>query len=337
MTDMQGKEVNMGRFVCAATPGNADVLEVRDRSTPTPGAGEIVVSQTKMGLNFLDVYQTSGVYPFPENDVFVPGNEAAGRVIAVGEGVSDLSEGDRVGYPMHVGAFAEERAIPANRVVKLPDDISDDMAAASLLKGMTVEYLLNQSVPLQAGDTVLFHAAAGGVGLLAGQWMNAMGVTAIGTAGTAEKVELAKQAGYAHVINYTDEDFVDAVMEITDGKGVRAVYDSVGKDTYPGSLKVIKNLGHFISFGQSSGLASDFKLGDLAANGSLYAQRPTLATYIATEEQLAASAKNLFSMLRSEKIKVAINQRFNLGQTADAFRALTARKTTGVTLIETGL
>ena len=177
MTDIQGKEVNMGRFVCAETPGNADVLEVRDRSTPTPGAGEIVVSQTKMGLNFLDIYQTSGVYPFPENDVFVPGNEAAGHVIAVGEGVLDLSEGDRVGYPMHVGAFAEERAIPANRVVKLPDDISDDMAAASLLKGMTVEYLLNQSVPLQAGDTVLFHAAAGGVGLLAGQWMNAIGHT----------------------------------------------------------------------------------------------------------------------------------------------------------------
>ena len=206
MTDMQGKEAKMGRFVCAATPGNADVLEVRDRSTPTPGPDEIVVSQTKMGLNFLDVYQTSGVYPFPENDVFVPGNEGAGRVIAVGEGVSDLSEGDRVGYPMHVGAFAEERTIPANRVVKLPDDISDDMAAASLLKGMTVEYLLNQSVSLQAGDTVLFHAAAGGVGLLAGQWMNAMGVIAIGPAGTDEKVELAKQAGYAHVINYTDED-----------------------------------------------------------------------------------------------------------------------------------
>ena len=327
----------MGKFICAQTPGNADVLELRQRPTPVPQAGEIILSQTKMGLNFLDIYQTSGVYPFPENDVFVPGNEAAGCVIAVGEGVSDLSEGDRVGYPMHVGAFAEERTIPANRVVKLPDDISDDMAAASLLKGMTVEYLLNQSVPLQAGDTVLFHAAAGGVGLLAGQWMNAMGVTAIGTAGTAEKVELAKQAGYAHVINYTDEDFVDVVMEITDGKGVRAVYDSVGKDTYPGSLKVIKNLGHFISFGQSSGLASDFKLGDLAANGSLYAQRPTLATYIATEKQLAASAKNLFSMLRAEKIKVSINQRFNLNQTADAFRALTARKTTGVTLIETGL
>ena len=327
----------MGRFVCAQTPGNADVLQVRDRPTPTPGAGEIVISQTKIGLNFLDIYQTSGLYPFPENDVFVPGNEAAGRIIAVGEGVSHLSEGDRVGYPMHVGAFAEERVIPANRVVKLPDDVSDDMAAASMLKGMTVEYLLNQSVPLQAGDTVLFHAAAGGVGLLAGQWMKAMGVEAIGTAGSPEKVELAKQAGYAHVINYTDTDFVEAVMDITGGRGVRAVYDPVGKDTYPGSLKVIQNCGHFISFGQSSGLATDFKLGDLAANGSLYAQRPTLATYIATADQLAASAENLFAMLQSGKISVSVNQRFDLAQAADAFRALTGRKTTGVTLLETGL
>ncbi|EHI48496.1 Zn-dependent oxidoreductase, NADPH:quinone reductase [SAR116 cluster alpha proteobacterium HIMB100] len=327
----------MGRFVCAETPGNADVLQLRDRPTPTPGAGEIVISQTKIGLNFLDVYQTSGLYPFPENDVFVPGNEAAGRIISVGEGVSHLSVGDRVGYPMHVGAFAEERVIPADRVVKLPDDISDDMAAASMLKGMTVEYLLNQSVPLQSGDTVLFHAAAGGVGLLAGQWMKAMGVEAIGTAGSPEKVEMAKQAGYAHVINYTDTDFVDAVMDITSGKGVRAVYDSVGKDTYPGSLKVIQNCGYFISFGQSSGLATDFKLGDLAANGSLYAQRPTLATYIATADQLAESADNLFEMLRSGKVSVSVNQRFDLAEAADAFRALTGRKTTGVTLLETGL
>ena len=327
----------MGRFVCAETPGNADVLQVRDRPTPRPGAGEIVIAQTKIGLNFLDIYQTSGLYPFPENDVFVPGNEAAGRVIAVGEGVGHLAEGDRVGYPMCVGAFAEERVIPAHRVVKLPDDISDDMAAASMLKGMTVEYLVNRSVPLQAGDTVLFHAAAGGVGLLAGQWMKAMGVTAIGTAGSAQKVELAKQAGYAHVINYTDTDFVEAVMDITDGKGVRAAYDSVGKDTYPGSLKVIQDCGYFISFGQSSGLATEFKLGDLAANGSLYAQRPTLATYIASEDQLAASAKNLFAMLQSGKIAVSVNQRFDLAEAADAFRALTGRQTTGVTLLETGL
>ncbi len=177
----------MGRFICAETSGNADVLELRDRPTPNPGAGQVVVSQTKMGLNFLDVYQTSGVYPFPEDDVFVPGNEGVGRVLAVGEGVTGFAEGDRVGYPMVVGAFAEERVIAADRLVHLPDDISDDMAAAAMLKGMTVEYLLTRSVPLQAGDTVLFHAAAGGVGLLAGQWLKAIGVQAIGTAGSAEK------------------------------------------------------------------------------------------------------------------------------------------------------
>lgn len=327
----------MGKFICAETPGDADVLQIRDRPTPTPGPGELVLAQTKIGLNFLDVYQTSGLYPFPENDVFIPGNEAVGRVIAMGEGVSGFSQGDRVGYPMCVGAFVEERTIPANRVVKLPDDISDEIAAASMLKGMTVEYLLNQSVALQEGDTVLFHAAAGGVGLLAGQWMKAMGVKAIGTAGSPEKVECAKQAGYAHVINYTDTDFVEAVMEITNGEGVRAVYDSVGKDTYPGSLKVIRNCGHFISFGQSSGLATDFKLGDLAANGSLYAQRPSLATYIASTDQLNSSAAKLFAMLQSGKLKVSVNQRFDLAEAAEAFRALTSRKTTGTTLLETGL
>lgn len=327
----------MGRFICAETPGNADVLQLRDRPTPTPSAGQVVVAQTKMGLNFLDVYQTSGVYPFPENDVFVPGNEGVGRILAVGEGVSAFKEGDRVGYPMVVGAFAEERVIAADRLVALPDDITDDMAAASMLKGMTVEYLVTRSVPLQAGDKVLFHAAAGGVGLLAGQWLKAIGVEAIGTAGSAEKCALAKQAGYAHVINYAQDNFVDAVMDITGGKGVRAVYDSVGKDTYPGSLKVLENCGHFIAFGQSSGMASDFKLGDLAANGSLYAQRPTLATYIATHAQLSQTAKNLFSMLSSGKLKVSVNQHFDLAETADAFRALTGRKTTGVTLIETGL
>jgi NADPH2:quinone reductase len=286
-----------------------------------------------MGLNFLDVYQTSGLYPFPENDVFVPGNEGVGVVLAVGAGVTAFAEGDRVGYPMHVGAFAEERAIAADRVVKLPDSISDDMAAASMLKGMTVEYLLTRSAQPQAGDKVLFHAAAGGVGLLAGQWMKALGIEAIGTAGSAEKVALAKQAGYAHVINYTEDDFVQQVMDITNGAGVSVVYDSVGKDTYPGSLKCLQTFGKFISFGQSSGLA-DFKLGDLAANGSLYAQRPTLASYIATAEQLAEMSKNLFAMLESGKLSVSINQRFNLSDTADAFRALTSRQTKGVTLID---
>ncbi len=323
----------MGKFICAATPGNADVLEVRDRPTPNAGQGQIVIRQTKMGLNFLDVYQTSGLYPFPENDVFVPGNEGVGVVLAVGAGVTAFAEGDRVGYPMHVGAFAEERAIAADRVVKLPDSISDDMAAASMLKGMTVEYLLTRSAQPQAGDKVLFHAAAGGVGLLAGQWMKALGIEAIGTAGSAEKVALAKQAGYAHVINYTEDDFVQQVMDITNGAGVSVVYDSVGKDTYPGSLKCLQTFGKFISFGQSSGLA-DFKLGDLAANGSLYAQRPTLASYIATAEQLAEMSQNLFAMLESGKLFVSINQRFNLSDTADAFRALTSRQTKGVTLID---
>lgn len=323
----------MGKFICAATPGNADVLEVRDRPTPNAEQGQIVIRQTKMGLNFLDVYQTSGLYPFPENDVFVPGNEGVGVVLDVGAGVTAFAEGDRVGYPMHVGAFAEERAIAADRVVKLPDSISDDMAAASMLKGMTVEYLLTRSAQPQAGDKVLFHAAAGGVGLLAGQWMKALGIEAIGTAGSAEKVALAKQAGYAHVINYTEDDFVQQVMDITNGAGVSVVYDSVGKDTYPGSLKCLQTFGKFISFGQSSGLA-DFKLGDLAANGSLYAQRPTLASYIATAEQLAEMSQNLFAMLESGKLSVSINQRFNLSDTADAFRALTSRQTKGVTLID---
>ena len=327
----------MGRFICAETPGNADVLELRDRPTPSPAAGQVTVSQTKMGLNFLDVYQTSGVYPFPENDVFVPGNEGVGKVSAVGEGVTAFKEGDRVGYPMVVGAFAEERVIAADRLVQLPDDVSDDMAAATMLKGMTVEYLLTRSVPLQAGDTVLFHAAAGGVGLLAGQWLKAIGVTSIGTAGSKEKCALASEAGYDHVINYSTDDFVGAVKDITGGKGVRAVYDSVGKDTYPGSLQVLQNCGHFIAFGQSSGLITDFKLGDLAANGSLYAQRPTLATYIASNAQLAEMAQNLFTMLSAGKIKASVNQRYDLADTAEAFRALTGRKTTGVTLIETGL
>ena len=323
----------MGKFICAQTPGNADVLELRQRPTPVPQAGEIILSQTKMGLNFLDIYQTSGVYPFPENDVFVPGNEGVGTVIAIGEGVEGIAVGDRVGYPMHVGAFAEERAIPYQRVVKLPDSISDDMAAASMLKGMTVAYLLTHSFAVKPGDRVLFHAAAGGVGLLAGQWLSALGVEAIGTAGSAEKVTLAKQAGYAHVINYTEDNFADAVMDITQGKGVQVVYDSVGKDTMAGSLKVLEDFGHLISFGQSSGLP-DFKLGDLAANGSLYAQRPTLASYIARKEQLDSMATSLFDMLEAGKLQISIHQRFALADTADAFRALTSRQTKGVSLIE---
>ena len=298
----------MARFVCAEKPGNADVLQVRNRPTPTPGPGEVLIEQTAIGLNFIDIYQTSGIYPFPENELFVPGNEAAGRVMACGEGVTGFAEGDRVGYPMVVGAYAEERIIPAAKLVRLPDNVSDEVAAASMLKGMTVEYLVNRSAHLSEGDVVLFHAAAGGVGLIAGQWLKHKGVTVIGTAGSAEKVTLAKQAGYDHVINYSEENFVDAVMDYTNGTGVKVVYDSVGKDTYPHSLKVLQNYGLLVSFGQSSGLASDFKISDLAPHGSLYLQRPTLGTYIATAERLADVSANLFDMLANDHLSISINQ-----------------------------
>ena len=326
----------MARFVCAEKPGNADVLQVRNRPTPTPGPGEVLIEQTAIGLNFIDIYQTSGIYPFPENELFVPGNEAAGRVIAFGEGVTGFAEGDRVGYPMVVGAYAEERIIPAAKLVRLPDNVSDEVAAASMLKGMTVEYLVNRSAHLSEGDVVLFHAAAGGVGLIAGQWLKHKGVTVIGTAGSAEKVTLAKQAGYDHVINYSEENFVDAVMDYTNGTGVKVVYDSVGKDTYPHSLKVLQNYGLLVSFGQSSGLASDFKISDLAPHGSLYLQRPTLGTYIATAERLADVSANLFDMLANDHLSISINQRYDLADAAAAFEALTSRKTTGATIFTTG-
>ena len=326
----------MARFVCAEKPGNADVLQVRDRPTPTPGPGEVLIEQTAIGLNFIDIYQTSGIYPFPENELFVPGNEAAGRIMACGEGVTGFAEGDRVGYPMVVGAYAEERIIPAAKLVRLPDNVSDEVAAASMLKGMTVEYLVNRSAHLSEGDVVLFHAAAGGVGLIAGQWLKHKGVTVIGTAGSAEKVILAKQAGYDHVINYSEENFVDAVMDYTNGTGVKVVYDSVGKDTYPHSLKVLQNYGLLVSFGQSSGLASDFKISDLAPHGSLYLQRPTLGTYIATAERLADVSANLFDMLANDHLSISINQRYDLADAAAAFEALTSRKTTGATIFTTG-
>jgi NADPH2:quinone reductase len=326
----------MARFVCAEKPGNADVLQVRNRPTPTPGPGEVLIEQTAIGLNFIDIYQTSGIYPFPENELFVPGNEAAGRVMACGEGVTGFAEGDRVGYPMVVGAYAEERIIPAAKLVRLPDNVSDEVAAASMLKGMTVEYLVNRSAHLSEGDVVLFHAAAGGVGLIAGQWLKHKGVTVIGTAGSAEKVILAKQAGYDHVINYSEENFVDAVMDYTNGTGVKVVYDSVGKDTYPHSLKVLQNYGLLVSFGQSSGLASDFKISDLAPHGSLYLQRPTLGTYIATAERLADVSANLFDMLANDHLSISINQRYDLADAAAAFEALTSRKTTGATIFTTG-
>ena len=326
----------MAYAYCADKPGGVEVLEWRDIPTPAPSSGEVLIEQTKVGLNFIDVYMTSGIYPFPESGPQIPGGEAAGRIIAVGDGVEGFKIGDRVAYTTPNGAYREERVMPASKIVHLPDNVDDDVAAAMMLKGMTVEYLLNRSFKVEAGTKVLFHAAAGGVGLIAGQWLKSMGVEAIGTVGSDDKVGLAKAAGYAHVINYSDTNFVDAVEEITDGKGVDVVYDSVGQDTYPHSLKCLRPFGLFVSFGQSSGVIKNFMMGDLAGGGSLYAQRPTLFSYISTPEDLAEVAGKMFEKIANGDISVNINQRYALKDVPQAFDDLTSRRTTGATVFDTG-
>ena len=326
----------MGFAYCADKPGGVEVLQWRDLPTPAPQSGEVVVEQTAVGLNFIDVYMTSGLYPFPETGPQIPGGEAAGRIMAIGPDVSGFQIGDRVAYTTPNGAYREERVMPANRLVKLPDEVGDDIAAAMMLKGMTVEYLLNRSFPVKAGSKVLFHAAAGGVGLIAGQWLKHLGAEAIGTVGSAEKAELAKAAGYSHVINYNEVDFAEAVSDITQGEGVDVVYDSVGNSTYHGSLQSLKTFGYFISFGQSSGVIDNFNTGDLAKNGSLYAQRPTLFNYIATSEMLAEVSGNMLKMIADGHINVNINQRYQLKDVPKAFEALTSRQTSGATIFTTG-
>lgn len=326
----------MGFAYCADKPGGVEVLQWRDLPTPAPQSGEVVVEQTEVGLNFIDVYMTSGLYPFPEHGPQIPGGEAAGRIMAIGPDVSGLQIGDRVAYTTPNGAYREERVMPADRLVKLPDDVGDDIAAAMMLKGMTVEYLLNRSFPVKAGSKVLFHAAAGGVGLIAGQWLKYLGAEAIGTVGSAEKAALARAAGYSHVINYNEVNFAEAVADITKGEGVDVVYDSVGNSTYHGSLQSLKTFGYFISFGQSSGVIDNFNTGDLAKNGSLYAQRPTLFNYIATSEMLAEVSGNMLNMIADGHINVNINQRYQLKDVPKAFEALTSRQTSGATIFTTG-
>ena len=326
----------MGFAYCADVPGSVEVLQWRDLPTPEPQSGEVVVEQTAVGLNFIDVYMTSGLYPFPESGPQIPGGEAAGRIMAIGPDVSGFEIGDRVAYSTPNGAYREERVMPADRLVKLPDGVEDEIAAAMMLKGMTVEYLLNRSFPVTAGTKVLFHAAAGGVGLIAGQWLKHLGAEAIGTVGSAEKAEQAKAAGYSHVINYNEVDFAEAVADITNGNGVDVVYDSVGQSTYQGSLQSLRPFGYFISFGQSSGVIENFNTGDLAKNGSLYAQRPTLFSYIATRAMLEEVSSNMLKMVAEEYINVYINQRYQLKDVPAAFEALTSRKTSGATIFTTG-
>ncbi|SON56487.1 Quinone oxidoreductase 1 [Hartmannibacter diazotrophicus] len=313
--------------------GGPEALVLDDIPVPSPGPGEALVRHTAIGLNFIDVYFRTGLYPSPTGLPFIPGSEGAGVVEAVGEGVTDLKPGDRVAYAGPPGSYAEKRLISAARLVPLPEAIDDRTAAAIMLKGMTTQYLLRQTFKVEPGQTILFHAAAGGVGLMAGQWARHLGATVIGTAGSDEKCALALENGYHHCINYRTENFVEKVKELTDGKGCDVVYDSIGKDTFPASLDCLKMRGMFVTFGNASGPIEGVNLGILAQKGSLYVTRPTLFSYIASREALLACAADLFDVVARGIVKISVNQTFPLEQAADAHRALEGRATTGATLL----
>jgi NADPH:quinone reductase len=313
-------------------PGGPDQLRWEEVDVPAPGPGEALLRQTAVGLNFIDVYHRSGLYPLPLPSGL--GIEGAGVVEAVGSGVTEVKPGDRVAYASPpTGAYAERRVIPAARLVVLPDDISDQQAAAMMLQGMTVQYLLRRTYRVEAGDTILFHAAAGGVGLIACQWAKHLGATVIGTAGGPEKCALAKAHGATHVIDYKNEDFVARVKEITGGKGLPVVYDSVGKDTFFKSLDCLRMRGMLVSFGQSSGAVPPFDPNLLQTKGSLYLTRPTLMHYTAERADLVASANELFEVVRKGAVKIEVRQTFPLKDAAEAHRSLEARKTTGSTVL----
>jgi NADPH2:quinone reductase len=313
-------------------PGGPEVLVWEEIKLGLPGPGEARIRQTAVGLNFVDVYHRTGLYPVPMPSGL--GGEGAGIVEEVGPGVTDLKAGDRVAYgSAPLGSYAEARLIPADRLIKLPSGIDDRTAAAMMLKGLTVQYLIRQTYRVKKGDTILLHAAAGGIGLILSQWAKHLGATVIGTVGSDEKAALAKANGCAHVIVYAREDFVKRVAEITDGKKVPVVYDSVGKDTFLKSLDCCAPLGLVALFGQSSGPVEPLNLGVLAAKGSLYVTRPTLNTYGANREHLAAMARELFDVVESGVVKVAVNQTYPLEHAAIAHADLEARKTTGSTVL----
>ena len=308
-------------------PGGPDAMVWEDIEVAAPGAGEVLVKHTAIGVNFIDTYFRSGLYPAPAP--FSPGNEAAGVVEAVGSGVSDLKAGDRVAYVAGPGTYAEKRLVPADRVVKLPAGISDKQAASMMLKGMTVQYLLRRTYKVQKGDTILFHAAAGGVGLIACQWAKHLGATTIGTVGSKEKAELAKAHGCHHTVLYRETDFVAAVKGLTNNAGVPVVYDSVGKDTLLKSLDCLRPLGILVSFGQSSGSAEPLNLGLLSAKGSLYVTRPTLNSYIAKRADLVATADELFDVVAKGIVKIETTAEYALKDAVRAHKDLEGRKTTG--------
>lgn len=322
----------MVKAIRMSRTGGPEVMEYVDVEVGDPGPGEVRIRHVACGLNFIDVYFRSGLYPQP-----LPGGlgqEAAGVIEAVGAGVQHVKVGDRVSYATRPnGAYSEARVMPAGFLVKLPDSISFDTAAAMTLQGLTVQYLFRRTFPLRGGETILFHAAAGGVGLIASQWARALGVTMIGTVSSDEKAALAKAAGCAHVINYKTENFVERVREITGGKGVPVVYDSIGKDTFIGSLDSLAPLGTMVSFGNASGAVPPFSLNELASRGSLTITRPSLPSYIASRADLDAAAADLFQMVDSKKVTIEINQRYALKDVAQAHIDLESRKTTGSTIL----
>ncbi|SFB01186.1 NADPH2:quinone reductase [Poseidonocella pacifica] len=320
------------RTVIIRKHGGPEEFEIETREVGDPGPGEIRIRHEVAGLNFIDAYQRSGLYPMEMPHAM--GMEGAGIVEAVGEGVTHLKAGDRAAYAaMPPGAYADARVMPAAQVCPLPEGIAFETAAAMMLKGLTAEYLFCRTTPIKAGDTVLFHAAAGGVGLIACQWAKSEGIRLIGTAGTDEKCALAVESGADACINYRNEDFVARVRELTDGKGVDVVMDGVGKDTFDGSLDCLKPLGMMISFGNASGPVPPLNIATLAAKGSLKVTRPTLFTHIGDPDTCQAMARHLFDKVLAGDVTLRIDQRYPLDQIAEAHRAMEARETTGSTVI----
>ena len=311
--------------------GGPEVLQWVEVEVGDPGPGQVKLRQEAAGLNFIDVYHRTGLYPQPLP--FTPGTEGAGVVEAIGSDVAHVKPGDRVAYAGPIGGYAEERLIGADRLVKLPEGISSEQAAAMMLQGMTAQMLLRSVFPVAKGDTILIHAAAGGVGLIMCQWASALGATVIGTVGTEEKAELAREHGCHHPIVYSQQDFVAEVQRITDGEKLPVVYDSVGRDTFLRSMDCLKPRGLMVSFGQSSGAVEPFSPNLLAQKGSLYLTRPTMFTYTTTREQLEQSAGELFEVVQGSKVKVEVQQRFALKDAAEAHRELQARRTTGSTIL----
>jgi len=312
--------------------GGPEVMRLEEVELAPPGPGEARVRHHAIGVNFLDIYYRKGIYPSPPFP-FTPGNEGAGEIVALGKGVKDLKPGDRVAYIAPLGSYGEERNVEARFLVKLPKAISYETGAAMMMKGLTAQYLLRQTYKVKAGDTILVHAAAGGVGLLLCQWAKALGATVIGTVGSPEKAKLAKKAGAKHLILYREEDFAIRVKEITKGAKCAVVYDGIGKTTFPASLDCLRPFGTFASYGSASGAIESFNIALLAQKGSLFATRPTVFTFVADRARLDRMARELFAVVQSGEVKIAIGSRLPLAEAASAHEALEGRGTTGSTIL----